>query len=245
MRILVYLQSFQAGDRHALETAAAIRDAQKGTEITVLAAGGWRKKGMLKEALAISGGRAWFAPAGIEDEAGAEPQDEMLYAAVRKIEETEGKFDLILIGEQPEETGLFPAGPGFAEAMGYSQMSGVETASADCKTVTAVTVFYGRQRILSAGLPCVLFFGKSGASLRHPTVAGILWATDDKIDMLQCLSLRPLPLKVCRTSKNGGIGRKDGILRRDCQTQQALEDLCLFLEDHEVFHREAGHGEQQ
>lgn len=141
MRILVYLQSFQAGDRHALETAAAIRDAQKGTEITVLAAGGWRKKRMLKEALAISGGRAWFAPAGIEDEAGAEPQDEMLYAAVRKIEETEGKFDLILIGEQPEETGLFPAGPGFAEAMGYSQMSGVETASAGCKTVTAVKGF--------------------------------------------------------------------------------------------------------
>ena len=100
---------------------------------------------MLKEALAISGGRAWFAPAGIEDEAGAEPQDEMLYAAVRKIEETEGKFDLIPVSY----THLHQLGSYKYRTIGRAYTLG------DLKTMNKEEVSDLEKLVRYAGLDCV------------------------------------------------------------------------------------------
>ena len=87
-------------DACALEVAARIKDANPGTEITLLSMGPDQAKDALRECLAVGGDKAYLCSDRKFGGSDTLATSYILASAIQSIEEKEGKFDLILAGKQ-------------------------------------------------------------------------------------------------------------------------------------------------
>jgi len=87
-------------DGYALEAAAWIKDKNPSTNIVEVSMGTEQARGVLKECLAIAAVKAFLVsghPFGSSDTLAT---SYILSEAIKKIEETDGKFDLIFFRKQ-------------------------------------------------------------------------------------------------------------------------------------------------
>jgi len=157
-------------DGYALEAAARIRDKNPDTRITVVSMGPDQAKAALKECLAIAADRAYLVSGREFGGSDTLATSYILSMAVKKIEESEGKFDAIFCGKQAIDGDTAQVGPELAEHLGLPQV----TYALECEAEE------GRLRVLKEGedgnlvigirTPCLVTFTKPKFDPRFPTI---------------------------------------------------------------------------
>lgn len=206
-------------DGYALEAAARIKDANPDTKIVVLSMGPEQAKVALKECLAIAADKAYLVTDRAFGGSDTLATSYILSNAVKRVEELEGKFDLIFCGKQAIDGDTAQVGPEMAEHLGYSQITyGLEAEMDGDKVKVKKEVEEGVQ-IITSTLPCVVTFTKPAFDPRHATIKRKMAANKAEIPNITAADLEAIdaariglkgsPTKVKKTfvppRKSGGI----------------------------------------
>lgn len=225
-------------DAFALETAARIKDANSGSKIVVVSMGPEQAKNALKECLAVGGDKAYL----ISDRAfgGSDTlaTSYILSKAVAKLEELEGKFDIIFCGKQAIDGDTAQVGPELAEHLDYPQVTYAVDASVEGDGVRVKRECAVGYEVLEAKMPCVVTVTKPNYEPRYPTIKTkmaanrtqipVLTSQDFEID-LQHAGLKGSPTKVKKTFTPNL--QKDSVMIEEETCEAAGQKLAKLLGD--------------
>lgn len=168
-------------DGYALEAAARIKDQHPDSTITVICMGPNQAKEVLKESLAIAADKAYL----ISDRkfGGSDTfcTSYILSEAIKEIEKTEGKFDIIFCGKQAIDGDTAQVGPEIAEHLGYPQVTYGLEAFVEGDMIKVKREIDEGIAVVGVKAPCVLTFTKPVFDPRLPTIRRKLLA--NKIDI--------------------------------------------------------------
>ena len=171
-------------DGYALEAAARIKDKDPEAKIVVMTMGPEAAKAVSKECLAIAADKAYLVSGRSFAGSDTLATSYILYNAVKKIEETEGKFDFIFCGKQAIDGDTAQVGPEMAEWLGYGQITnGLECEMKDGKVEVLKEGADGNV-VLSIAAPAVVTFTKPSFDPRFPTIKRKMAANKAVIDVL-------------------------------------------------------------
>ena len=208
-------------DAYALEAAARIKDKDKDTKIVVVSMGPEQAKAALKECIGIAADKAYLVSGRKFGGSDTLATSYILSNAVKKIEETEGKFDAIFCGKQAIDCDTAQVGPEIAEHLDYPQVTyGLEAEVVDAGTINIKKETEDGAEIIQIKTPCVVTFTKPSFDPRFANVRRKMMAnraviptiTDDDmdgiIDWTKC-GLKGSPTHVKSTfvpaKKTGGL----------------------------------------
>ena len=209
-------------DAYALECAARIKDVTPGAKIVVLSMGPEQAKAALKECLSVGGDKAYLVSDRAFGGSDTLATSYILSRAIAKVEELEGKFDIIFCGKQAIDGDTAQVGPEIAEHLDYPQVTyGVET-SVDGETVKVKKETEEGFELIGVKMPCVVTITKPHFDPRYPSIKSkmaanraeipTLTAADFPIDLEQA-GLKGSPTKVKKTftppRKQGGVKIKE------------------------------------
>ena len=215
-------------DGYALEAAARIKDKDPSAKIVVLSMGPEQAKAVLKESLAIAfGGSDTLATSYIISE------------TIKKIEETEGKFDAIFCGKQAIDGDTAQVGPEIAEHLGYPQVTYGLEAEVDGDLVKVKKEMDDGAAVIGVKMPCVVTFTKPAWDPRYPTIKRKMAANKAEIPTLTAADLPSIdlehaglkgsPTKVKKTfvpqKKSGGVKIKEET------NEDSAKKLCQLLSE--------------
>ena len=206
-------------DAYALEAAARIKDKDPSSQIVLVSMGPDQAKNALKECLAVGGDKAYLvcdrAVAGSDTLA----TSYILSCAIKKIEETEGKFDIIFCGKQAIDGDTAQVGPEIAEHLGYPQVTyALEVFAEDDKIRVKKEAEEGNE-VIGIKAPCVITVTKPVFDPRYPSIKSKMAANRKEIGMICAddlpemdrarIGLKGSPTKVKKTFtppvKSGGV----------------------------------------
>ena len=171
-------------DADALEMAARIKDARDDVKIVVMSMGPEQAKVALKTCLAVGGDQAYLVsgrPFGGSDTLAT---SYILASAIKKVEEVEGKFDLIFCGKQAIDGDTAQVGPEIAEHLGYPQITyGLEGKIEGDEIVIRRETEEGAE-ILASKMPCVVTVTKPAFEPRFPKIKDKLAANKKEIPVI-------------------------------------------------------------
>ena len=110
-------------DGYALEAAARIKDKNPDTKIVVVSMGPSQANAVLKEALSIAADEAYLVSDRLFGGSDTLATSYILANAIKKIEETEGKFDAVFCGKQAIDGDTAQVGPEIGEHLGLPQVT--------------------------------------------------------------------------------------------------------------------------
>ncbi len=205
-------------DAYALEAAARIKDVTPDSKIVVISMGPEQAKAALKECLAVGGDKAYL----ISDRAfgGSDTlaTGYILSKAIAKVEELEGKFDVIFCGKQAIDGDTAQVGPQLAENMDYPQVTYAVEVFAEDDIIKVKKEVEDGYEMIGVKTPCVITVTKPSFDPRYPSIKskmaanraqiGTLSSADFEIDLTQA-GLKGSPTKVVKTftppRKTGGV----------------------------------------
>lgn len=205
-------------DAYALEAAARIKDAEPGSKIVVVSMGPEQAKAALKECLAVGGDRAYLVSDRVFGGSDTLATSYILSRAIARLEELEGKFDIIFCGKQAIDGDTAQVGPEIAEHLDYPQVTyAVEAEIMDGGLKVKRETEEGYE-ILGVKTPCVITVTKPKFDPRYPTIRSkmaankaeiaALTAADLTMDLTRA-GLKGSPTKVKKTftpaPKSGGV----------------------------------------
>ena len=229
-------------DADALEAAARIKDAHPDTKIVVISMGPEQAKSALKECLAIAADKAYLVsgrPFGGSDTLAT---SYILSHAIAKIEELEGKFDIIFCGKQAIDGDTAQVGPEIAELIDYPQVTcGLEVIVED-GMVKVLREEEDHKRWIGISKPCVITITKPNFSPRFPSIKRKLSANkaeiptlgpDDltTIDLTQT-GLKGSPTKVKKTFVP--VRNKSGVKIKEASGEESAAKLFGLLSDAKI-----------
>lgn len=195
-------------DAYALETAARIKDKTEGSKIVVASMGPEQAKNALKECLSVGGDKAYLITDRAFGGSDTLATSYILSKAVGKLEELEGKFDIIFCGKQAIDGDTAQVGPELAEHLDYPQITYAVEASVEGDSVRVKRECAEGYEVLETQIPCVVTVTKPAYEPRYPTIrskkaAGkapipSLSTQDFEID-LKFAGLKGSPTKVKKT----------------------------------------------
>lgn len=205
-------------DSYAMEMAARLKDAVPGSRIVVLSMGPEQAKTALKQCLAVGADKAYL----ISDRAfgGSDTlaTSYILSRAIVRVEELEGKFDLIFCGKQAIDGDTAQVGPEIAEHLDYPQVTCAVGLSVEGDTAKVKRESEDDFELLGVKMPCVITVTKLPYEPRYPTIRTKLAANKVEIPTLTSADLtidlsraglKGSPTKVKKTytapQKSGGI----------------------------------------
>ena len=171
-------------DGYALEAAARIKDANPDTKIVVVSMGPPQAEKALKECLAIAADKAYLVTGRTFGGSDTLATSYILYNAVKKIEETEGKFDAIFCGKQAIDGDTAQVGPELAEHLGYPQVTYALEAFADGDGLKVNKETDDGVLVLGIKFPCLVTFTKPAWDPRYPTIKRKMAANKAQIPQL-------------------------------------------------------------
>ena len=210
-------------DGYALEAAARIKDKDKSSTITVLCMGPEQAKAVLKESLAIAADKAYLVSGRAFGGSDTLCTSYILSEAIKEIEKTEGKFDIIFCGKQAIDGDTAQVGPGIAEHLDIPQITYCLEASVDGDMVKVLKEGQDYNTLMGVKTPCLLTFTKPSFDPRYPTIKRKMAANKAKIPVLSeneipdidlgKIGLKNSPTRVKKTfvpqKKTGGIKIKE------------------------------------
>lgn len=228
-------------DGYALEAAARIKDKDPTSKIVVLCMGPEQAKAALKECLSIAADKAYLVSGRKFGGSDTLATSYILYNAIQKVEETEGKFDAIFCGKQAIDGDTAQVGPEIAEHLGYPQVTyGLEAEAVDGGLVVLKE---GEDAKMKVGIqcPCVVTFTKPSFDPRYPTLKRKLAANRAVIPVLgedafpeidnTRIGLKGSPTHVKKTfvpvKKSGGV-----MIREESGAEAAAKLAALLSEAH-------------
>ena len=205
-------------DAYALEIAARIKDQTPGTKIVLVSMGPQQATAALKECLAVGGDKAYLVSDRAFGGADTLATSYTLKNAIDKIEELEGKFDLIFCGKQAIDGDTAQVGPEIAEHMDYPQITYAVEAKIEGDEVFVKRETGEGYEVLASRLPCVITVTKPSFNPRFPTIKSKMAANRAVITTLTAedlpveadrIGLKGSPTKVKKTftppRKQGGV----------------------------------------
>ena len=206
-------------DADALEVAARIRDKNNGCKIVALSMGPMQAKNALKECLGIAADKAYLVSDRVFGGSDTLATSYILSKAIAKVEEAEGKFDIIFCGKQAIDGDTAQVGPEIAEHMGYPQITCALDVIVETEWIKARREGDDGQHIIGIKPPCVITITKPSFSPRFQTIKRMLAANKTEIPVISVadlpeinlayLGLKGSPTKVKKTfvpeRKKGGI----------------------------------------
>jgi len=206
-------------DAYALEAAARIKDVNPDTKIVVLSMGPEQAKTALKECLSIAADRAYLVSDRAFGGSDTLATSYIIYNAVRKVEELEGKFDVIFCGKQAIDGDTAQVGPELAEHLDYPQVTYALEAEQDKGALKVKKETEEGAELILINTPCVITYTKPSFEPRYPTIKRKMAANKAEIPTLTAADLPNIdleqaglkgsPTKVKKTfvpkKKTGGI----------------------------------------
>jgi electron transfer flavoprotein beta subunit len=205
-------------DAYALEIAARIKDRSPETKITLLSMGPEQAKNALKECLAVGGDKAYLVSDRAFGGADTLATSYTLKTAITKIEEIEGKFDIIFCGKQAIDGDTAQVGPEIAEWLDYPQVTYAIEAKVEGDEIIVKRESGEGYEIVAAKMPCVVTVTKPSFDPRYPTIKAKMMANKAQIPTLTVedipvdrdnIGLKGSPTKVKKSftppQKQGGM----------------------------------------
>jgi len=195
-------------DAYALEMAARIKDINPGSKIVVVSMGPEQAKAALKDCLAVGGDKAYLVSDRVFSGSDTLATSYILSKAIAKIEELEGKFDIIFCGKQAIDGDTAQVGPEIAEHLDYPQVTYAVEVVVEDDTVKVKREIDQGYEVLAVKMPCLISVTKPAFEPRYPTIrskmaAGkaeipVLTSQDFAFDMSR-VGLKGSPTKVKKT----------------------------------------------
>lgn len=139
---------------------------------------------MLKECLAIAADKAYLVSGRTFGGSDTLATSYILSQAIKEIEKTEGKFDIIFCGKQAIDGDTAQVGPEIAEHLGYPQVTYGLEAELDGDLVKVKKETEDGAEIIGIQTPCVLTFTKPSWDPRYPTMKRKLAANRAEIAVI-------------------------------------------------------------
>ena len=198
-------------DGYALEAAARIKDKDPSAKIVVLSMGPEQAKAALKECLAIAADKAYLVSGRAFGGSDTLATSYIISEAIKKVEEIEGKFDVIFCGKQAIDGDTAQVGPEIAEHLNYPQVTYGLEAEVDGDTIKVKKEVEEGVEVIAAKMPAVVTFTKPAWDPRYPTIKRKMAAFPD-IDTTR-IGLKGSPTHVKKTfvpqKKSGGVKIKE------------------------------------
>lgn len=182
-------------DGYALEAAARIKDKDSSVKIVVLSMGPEQAKTALKECIAIAADKAYLVSDRAFGGSDTLATSYIISETIKKVEELEGKFDLIFCGKQAIDGDTAQVGPEIAEHLGLPQITYGLEAEVDGDCVKVKKEVEEGIKILSAKMPCLVTFTKPAWDPRFPTIKRKMAANKAVIDTLTAADLSTIDLE--------------------------------------------------
>ena len=226
-------------DGYALEAAARIKDKDPSAKIVVLSMGPEQAKAVLKESLAIAADKAYLVSDRAFGGSDTLATSYIISETIKKIEETEGKFDAIFCGKQAIDGDTAQVGPEIAEHLGYPQVTYGLEAEVDGDLVKVKKEMDDGAAVIGVKMPCVVTFTKPAWDPRYPTIKRKMAANKAEIPTLTAADLPRIdlehaglkgsPTKVKKTfvpqKKSGGVKIKEET------NEDSAKKLCQLLSE--------------
>lgn len=171
-------------DGYALEAAARIKDKNPDTKIVVVSMGPPQAAAVLKECLSIAADKAYLVSGRSFGGSDTLATSYILSNAVKKIEETEGKFDAVFCGKQAIDGDTAQVGPELAEHLGYPQVTYGLEAELDGGMLKVRKEVEEGVEVIGIRTPCVVTFTKPAWDPRYPTIKRKMAANRAQIPVL-------------------------------------------------------------
>ena len=207
-------------DGYALECAARIKDKDPNTKITIVSMGPPQAMAALKECLAVGGDKAYLVSGREFGGSDTLATSYILSCAVKKLEELEGKFDVIFCGKQAIDGDTAQVGPEIAEHLGYPQVTyALEAFDEGNGKLKVKKELEDGCEMIAIKTPCVITVTKPSWDPRYPSIKSKMAANRKEIPTLgfadltgidpERVGLKGSPTKVKKTFtppvKSGGI----------------------------------------
>jgi electron transfer flavoprotein beta subunit len=179
-------------DAYALEVAARIKDEDPSTTITLVSMGPPQAKAALTECLAVGGDTAYLCTDRKFGGSDTLATSYILATTIQKIEQEEGKFDLILAGKQAIDGDTGQVGPEIASHLGLPQLTyAVNVVFKDGEALCKRLSDEGYDMI-SVQLPAVVTVDKTEFEPRYPTLKSKMAARKKEIKELTFADLESI-----------------------------------------------------
>lgn len=207
-------------DAYALECAARIKDKNPDAKITLVCMGPPQAMDALKSCLAVGGDKAYLVSGREFGGSDTLATSYILATAIKKIEETEGKFDIIFCGKQAIDGDTAQVGPEIAEHLDYPQVTYAHEAFAEGDLVKVKKEVDEGFEMIGVKTPCVITVTKPNFEPRYPSIKSKMAANRKEIPTIAFADLESIidsgriglkgsPTKVKKTFtpevKTGGI----------------------------------------
>ena len=206
-------------DGYALEAAARIKDQDPDAKLVVLSMGPPQAIAVVKEAIAIAADKGYLVSGRKFGGSDTLATSYIISEAIKKIEETEGKFDIIFCGKQAIDGDTAQVGPEIAEHLGLPQVTYGLEAEVDGDLVKVKKETEDGAQIIGIKMPCLLTFTKPAWDPRFPTIKRRMAANKAEIPVIDdealagidetMIGLKGSPTKVKKTfvppQKQGGV----------------------------------------
>lgn len=229
-------------DGYALEAAARIKDKNPDTKIIVVSMGPEQAKAALKEALGIAADKAYLVsgrPFGGSDTLAT---SYILSQAVKKIEETEGKFDAVFCGKQAIDGDTAQVGPELAEHLGYPQVTYGLECEIDGDGLKVLKEGEDGNLVIGVSCPCLVTFTKPSFDPRFPTIKRKMTANKATIPVISdtelvdldvsCIGLKGSPTRVKKTFVP--MKKKSGLVIAEETVEESVAKLASLLSEAHV-----------
>ena len=184
-------------DACALEVAARIKDANPGTEITLLSMGPDQAKDALRECLAVGGDKAYLCSDRKFGGSDTLATSYILASAIQSIEEKEGKFDLILAGKQAIDGDTGQVGPEIAAHMGLAQVTYAAEVSVEGDDIIVKRESDKGYDMISVQKPAIVTVVKTEFEPRYPTIKSKMAARKKEITVITSEDIPNIDLTRC------------------------------------------------
>lgn len=157
---------------------------ETGGESTVLTVGPPESEEQLRYAISVGVDRAALIPT---DGSDLDPQatSRAIVEAVRRLEERDGAFDVILFGNESADAGGYQVGVRVARALGRPTVSGIKSIEMDDSGMVALREIPNGFEVYHVELPAVVAV-REGLNLpRYPTLPGRLKSRKAEIEQLE------------------------------------------------------------
>jgi len=226
-------------DGFALEAAARIKDKDPETKIVVVSMGPEQAKNALKECLAIAADKAYLVSSKFFGGSDTLATSYILSETIKKIEETEGKFDAIFCGKQAIDGDTAQVGPEIAEFLDYPQVTYGLEAEVDGTMLKVKKEVDDGVEIIGLNFPCVATFTKPSWDPRFPTIKRKMAANKAEIPVISEVDLSHIDMtKVglkgspTRVKKSFVPERKDtGVTIAEPSPEESAKKLFKMMSD--------------
>ena len=182
-------------DGYALEAAARIKDKDPEAKIVVLSMGPEQAKAALKECLAIAADKAYLISGRAFGGSDTLATSYIISEAIKKVEEKEGKFDVIFCGKQAIDGDTAQVGPEIAEHLGYPQVTyALEVQEAAADQLKVLREAEDGKQVVGVGYPCLVTFTKPSFDPRFPTIKRKMAARKAVIEQITAADLADIDL---------------------------------------------------